>query len=94
MELVKNKIKSVLDKNLGYRSMCSISNVLTGQNFNRSGFEEELASSDLAYFKYAPIVSADVERSFSKYKNVLADNRCSFTFENLRMFTVIYCNAQ
>jgi hypothetical protein len=45
------------------------------------------------YFKYAPIASVDVEISFSKHKNMLADNWRSFTFENLRMFTGIYCNT-
>jgi len=37
-------------------------------------------------FKHASIfVSCDVERSFSKYKAVLRDNRKSFQFENLKM---------
>jgi hypothetical protein len=67
--------------------MLSISRVLMGEF---SITEIKLTSSDLVYFKYAPIASVDVERSFSKYKNVLADNRRSFTFENLRMFTVFY----
>ena len=34
-------------------------------------------------FKYAPISSVDVERRFSIYKNMLADNRRLFLFENL-----------
>jgi hypothetical protein len=43
--------------------------------------------------KYAPTASADVERSFSKYKNVLLDNMRSLTFENPRILTVIYWNS-
>lgn len=93
-ELVSDKLKRVLDKNLGYKVLCSITRVLTGEDFSMTDIEEELTSSDIVCFKYAPIASVDVERSFSMYKNVLADNRRSFTFENLRMVTVIYCNAE
>jgi hypothetical protein len=66
--------------------------VLTGESFDTSCIEEELTAADLVHFKYAPIVSTDVERSFSKYKTVLPDNRRPLTFENLRMLIVTYCN--
>jgi hypothetical protein len=92
-KMVSRKMKSVLDKNSGYETLCSISRILTGESFSTLNIEE-LTASDLVHFKYAPIVSADVERSFSKYKNVLSDNRRSLTFENLRMLTVIYSNSQ
>lgn len=92
-ELVSGKLKRVLQKNSGYKVLCSITRVLMGEDFSTTDIEEELTSSDLVHFKYAPIASVDVERSFSMYKNVLADNRRSFSFENLRMVTVIYCNA-
>ena len=35
---------------------------------------------------FAPIVSVEVERSFSLYKNLLRDNGQSFTESNLKMF--------
>lgn len=35
------------------------------------------------FFKYAPITSVDVDRSFSVYKNLLADNCRSFKFQNI-----------
>ncbi|KAF0770272.1 Dimer Tnp hAT domain-containing protein [Aphis craccivora] len=38
--------------------------------------------------KYALITSVDVESSFSTYKNILCDNRASFTIENLRKYMV------
>ena len=34
--------------------------------------------------KFAPTTSVDVERSFSKYKEILSDKRKSMTFDNLR----------
>ena len=32
-------------------------------------------------FKYVPIVSTDVERCFSAYKNILSDKRTSFLLQ-------------
>jgi hypothetical protein len=61
------KWKSFLDKNSGYETLCTVSGILTGESFVSFNTEEELIASDLVHFKYAPIVYADVERSFSKY---------------------------
>ncbi len=47
---------------------------------------------EVAAFKYAPIVSCDVERSFSKYRAFLSDNKLSFSFENIRKHMMIACN--
>jgi len=41
---------------------------------------EDLKIEDLAFFKYAPINSVDVERSFSN-KNVLTNNSSSCKFD-------------
>ena len=43
-------------------------------------------------FRYAPMVSVDVERSFSKHKLILHDSRRSFTLDNLEMAIVIQYN--
>lgn len=74
-----------------------ISKILSGKEENKKFDEdlEELSSDDLVYSKYSPITSVDVERSFSKYKTMLTDNRRSFKFENLAIHLVIYiqCNS-
>ncbi|PSN31351.1 hypothetical protein C0J52_25994 [Blattella germanica] len=93
-EKVSMKIRSVLDKNPGYKTVCTIVKVLSGESFKTAQIQDKLTPSDLSLFKYAPVVSAEVERSFSMYNNVLADNRRSFSFQNLRMYTVIYCNRE
>ncbi|PSN41006.1 hypothetical protein C0J52_16064 [Blattella germanica] len=87
---VSMKIRSVLDKNPGYKTVCTIVKVLSGESFKTAQIQGKLTPSDLSLFRYAPVVSAEVERSFSMYNNVLADNRQSFSFKNLRMYTVIY----
>lgn len=58
---------------------------------------EAILSSDDVNFriqmKYAPVVSADVERSFSKTKRVLTPERCSFDTSNLHQHYIISFNA-
>jgi len=56
------------------------------------GLPEDLNGNDLAHFKYAPITSSDIERSFSCYKNVLSDNRRSFDIENIKKVLIVQCN--
>ncbi|KAJ4425798.1 hypothetical protein ANN_27423 [Periplaneta americana] len=85
------KMENVLNKNSGYDTMCKISDVLSGKKY--SFVEEELEAGDICCFKYAPVSSVDVERTFSMYKSLLVDNRRSFEFENLQKVFVSYCNA-
>ncbi|KAF0766133.1 Dimer Tnp hAT domain-containing protein [Aphis craccivora] len=39
--------------------------------------------------KYAPITSVDVDSLFSMYKNILLENRVSFTTANLGKYMVV-----
>lgn len=43
--------------------------------------------------KYAPLVSVDVERSFSKYKAILRDDRMSFTQDNIEKYLIVNYNS-
>lgn len=43
--------------------------------------------------EFAPLVSVDVERSFSKYKLLLAPNRMSLNEESIKMMMIISCNS-
>jgi len=61
------------------------------RNFNE---HENLNINDLVYFKYAPVNSVDVERSFSMFKVLLADNRQSFQFENSKKHFIVQYNFQ
>ena len=42
--------------------------------------------------KFAPLVSVDVELSFSQYKQILSDRRRNLTFANIEMYNVISYN--
>ena len=68
-----------------------ISAVLSGsQTTQQTGYNH--TPSEVAAFMYAPLVSADVERSFSRYKAFLPDNRQSFTIDNIRKHMIIQCD--
>lgn len=90
---VRRKATQVFGSNVGYKQLVSISRALQGEN--DSSIEEATkfySVDDLARFKYVPIVSAEVERSFSQYKAFLRDNRKSFDFENMKLYIVALCN--
>lgn len=66
---------------------------MSGKNTIIDGLLEDLQTNDFIHFKYALISSVDVERSFSIYKNMLADNQHSFLFENLSKSLTVNCNV-
>lgn len=90
---VLTKMQKVFEKNNGLRILEKISKILEGENLEDfSEFPDDYSSDDFVYFKYAPITSVDVERTFSVYKTILSNNRRSFLFENLRKLLIIQCN--
>lgn len=91
--VINTKYEDVFKKNHGFNIITKISKILTGEVFILVGLPENLSSHDLLYYKYMPITSVDVERSFSRYKNLLTDNRRSFLFENLSKALIVQCNA-
>ena len=64
------KLLSVLKKNPAYEDLCAISDIIRG---SRVDMIEGLSAAEVLSFKYSPITSCDVERSFSKLKQVLSD---------------------
>lgn len=64
--------------------MKTIPKILEGEINVNNELPENLNAIDIACIKYAPINTADVERSFSIYKNVLTDNRRKLTFEHIK----------
>lgn len=47
---------------------------------------------EMILFKYAPLTSCDVERTFSKTK-IFATDRTNFTENNLKKYYIVNCNA-
>lgn len=82
--MVQEKMNDVLQKNKGYQTLAWILNILSGDQTSMVGIHENLSFGDLTYFKYAPINSVDFQLSVSMFKELLADNRNSFQFVNLK----------
>jgi hypothetical protein len=62
---VNAKLQSVLERNPRYSTLCKVSDVLCGNEAELGGNELELSANDLTLFKYSPVTSCNVERSFS-----------------------------
>lgn len=93
--LRKNYVDKIYDSEL--EKICSFLKskylwVSMDETTDISELENEYYPNELASFKYAPITSVDVERSFSMYKSFLRPNRQSFTFDNIKKYLFVYTN--
>ena len=88
------KLTQVLSKNEGFLKLTNMAKILSGEQGNDliPHVDVDYTPADITAYSYGPVTSCDVERSFSRYKALLADNRRSFTFDNLRKNFVTYCN--
>ena len=86
---IVNQIKSKLSGNPAAKLKSSLS-----KNPDFVSFTNPLVSyEDRCKRQYAPLVSVDVERSFSRHKNILQDNRRCLTVQNLEMLTILNYNS-
>ena len=90
-EITKQKMKSVLDKNPEYATICRIRDYFLNNENTKCFSQTDMCN--VHYFRFAPVTSCDVERSFSRYKVCLSDNRRRFSFDTLRKYIVIHCNS-
>jgi exonuclease VII small subunit len=74
---IKKKVKQVLSKNCGLKTIKAIANVYNSSNTQTC---HDFSSAELGACKFAPLTSDDLERSFSRYKNVLRPIRHRFIF--------------
>lgn len=89
----KTKYDEVFNKNRGFQTLKVIAQALYDEEDIPLPDELQIYTlNDLHLFKNAPTTSVDVERTFSEYKAVLASNRRSFIFENLKHHMIIKCN--
>ena len=84
------KLDTVLKTNPGFATLKGISQSLHGEVPND---QVNLSPAICALFKNAPTTSVEVERSFSTYKNILADNRRRLTVKSIEQLIVSHCNA-
>jgi hypothetical protein len=80
---IPDKLKYLLEKNEGYKTIKTYSEV-ENQIVNLY-----ITPIFLNYFKYAPITSVNVECIFSLYKHILSNRRYYFQKHNLEMYLII-----
>jgi hypothetical protein len=90
---VAAKAKQIRDKNDGIAQLTAIAGVIFDCETGTDPVLKKYSASELACFKYCPIASCDVERSFSMLKALYRDNRSSFSDDNLSKHMVIHYNA-
>jgi hypothetical protein len=90
---VNAKLQSVFERNPGYSTLWKVSDILCGNKAELGGNKQDLSANDFTLFKYSPVTSCDVERSFSMFKVLLSDNRRSFQIDNFKMHVINHCNA-
>lgn len=86
------KMDDVLRRNVGFKSLVIIRDILYGGSEVTDEYSQKLTPNELAMFKFCPMSSADVERSFSIYGDFLSKKRKSFLFVNLKHHMVVNCN--
>lgn len=88
-QLASRKLELLLAKNPGFHHMIQVNNILSS---NDTGVDHSV-DMDSTIFKFTPITSCDVERSFSRLKNTLTEKRASLTPEHLEQLLVCSANA-
>lgn len=86
---IKNKMNDVASKNIGLK-MAKLIDLGDAKGLKKFKQFSEVNSQQLSSFKYAPLVSVDVERSFSTYKNILDDHRSNSKIEIFPFLKHIY----
>jgi hypothetical protein len=89
-DAVKQNFGLCVRKNTGFKVMCDISCVLEREDQVEFEDLKDVSVSDIERYKYARLVSCDVERTFSQYKSFFRDNRHRFTMHNLKMTCVTH----
>ena len=84
------KFGTVMQKNPGVNILRTVAEVIQGEG-GLSSLPAGIGSSEVALFKFCPVSSVDVERSFSIYKNIFSDQRHHLTKENLKKIIVTNC---
>ena len=87
----QSKMTAVLKKNPGFKSLQAINVAITG---TEGSGPLEVDVGLVRFYRYAPITSVEVERSFSTLKAVLGERRRSMTPSNIEKLIVAHFNSQ
>ena len=84
-----DQLENTLLKNSAFRRFKQIISYLNDRN---SDLPLALTDQEIQAFRFAPVTNAEVERSFSRYRWIFNDYRCSLTEQNLKFLLVVNYN--
>ena len=90
---VQLMLKETLSKNVDLLKIRHFNAIINGHESNFLLEDCKHSPNEIAFYKFAPLVSCEVERQFSAYKYILSDRRESLHFDNLAKVFSIYCNS-
>jgi len=82
---IRGKFNFIVSNNPAIETISKICLILSGEHT-----QCDIPPNLIPYYKFAPLTSVDVERSFSLYKSILTDTRTNFSLDNLEKY--IICN--
>ena len=89
-DLLNKKIDAILNRNPDLKTIEKIARqVFTTESILENLLLSKKISTLSHYFEYSPVTSCDVERSFSRFKDILSAKRSNFTEKNLEQFLII-----
>jgi hypothetical protein len=92
---IKNKYEKVFTKNKGMEKLKNIPKFFKGESVSKKNNTLlNYTIEEIPRFKYAPVSSSDVERSFLIYKQLVPDHRMNFWEENFKHHIVIQSNIK
>ena len=80
---ISKKFNSVLKRNPDIQTIMDINKLIKGENVTEAS--TKISPLKIASFKYAPLTTVDVERSFSVHRSIYTDRRRQTTSNNLEM---------
>lgn len=84
---LKEKFENILSNNPGFEPLCKIDSFINGAG---EMLPSTVSPNIAPKFKFCPVTSVDVERSFSAYKNLLSDRRHNLSTEHLEQYLVVH----
>jgi hypothetical protein len=90
-EIIKLKLKNVLNRNPRYSTIYSLYKIFSGEHVE---MPPNISVTDATKLKFLPVTSCDVERSFSLYKNILTEKRHSLTPDNIEKLLICYSQSK
>jgi hypothetical protein len=79
---IRKKYEIIVEQNAGFCKLKEI-NMMLQDRMLVCPHTLKLSPDQMKSFKFAPITTCSVERSFSAYKRILSDRRCKLTPEHL-----------